>query len=84
LVNGIQNEDIDLGLDSFMRLSPPCGEKFLPVGKILINNSQQGNTGTDTPRAKPTNRTGNAACTVSTQEWRGGDGRSCSERGLSF
>ncbi|QOY95480.1 hypothetical protein IM543_06355 [Massilia sp. UMI-21] len=65
-----------------MRFSPPLnGEKFLPVGKILINNSQQGNTGTDTPRAEPTNRTGSTACTVL---WSGGDGRSCSDRDVSF
>ncbi|MEX5746348.1 hypothetical protein [Massilia sp. X63] len=68
-----------------MRLSPRHeGEKFLPVGKILINNSQQGNTGTDTPRAKPTNRTGKRTCTVSTRDWSGGDGRSCFNRGHSF
>jgi hypothetical protein len=40
--------------------------KILPIGKILINNSQQGNTGTDTPEAEATNRTGSLTCTVYT------------------
>jgi hypothetical protein len=38
LVNGIQNDDIEAGLDSFMRVSGNFyGEKnYLPVGKMMM------------------------------------------------
>jgi hypothetical protein len=65
LVKGIQNEDIDAGLDSFMRLSRAFFQpKNLPTGKNMVNNRQQDNTGTDTQPVKMSNRIGSIICTV--------------------
>ncbi|MFL6672492.1 MAG: hypothetical protein ACJ8LG_04265 [Massilia sp.] len=48
-----------------MRLSEAFLQpKNLPIGKMMINNSQQGKAGTYTQPAKAANRTGSINCTV--------------------
>jgi len=63
-VNGIQNADIDAGMESFMRSPLKVELKIYQLAKSWCNNSQQYNGGTYTQTAKTANRTACMTCTV--------------------